>query len=65
MATSDPGPDTRKTDQRQPHPDGLGNQNVTRPADIPVERPERKPEKPEDDGLERSNAAKPSQGDRT
>jgi hypothetical protein len=65
MAEPNPDPDTRKTDQRQPHPDGLGNQNVTRPADIPVDRPERKPEKPEDDGLEERNVTRPGSIDRT
>jgi hypothetical protein len=34
-----------KSDQRQPHPGGLANQNVTRPA--PIDQPESIPGQPE------------------
>lgn len=55
--------DTRETDQRQPQPDGLGNQNVTRPA--PVDQPDGKPEKAKHDGLEDRNVTGPGSIDRT
>lgn len=45
------------TDQRQPQPEGLGNQNVTRPA--PIEQSENQPLEPGQKGLEKQNISKP------
>lgn len=61
-AANDHTPDTGKSDQRQPQPDGLGNQNITRPA--PVDQAGKRPNQPGQRGLEDLNVTRPAPADR-
>ncbi len=62
QAAKDRTRNTSKSDQRQPQPGGLGNQNISRPA--PIEQPEKSPGTPEQRGLEDLNLTRPAPTER-